>query len=154
MLTERLPHGQGWLTDFVYNGMPTLFGIIKSHLQIPAHFSIPPPHTPFGTCKSTRSSPFTYFSYCQKTHVIFKSINFLRQGTSSCAVIKKPRGWRAYRMMTPESLLPHPLFILNRAHLIFENHLIPKSQLNSRKPACTAFRTAHPRGSIAYPSCR
>ena len=25
-------------------------------------------------------------------------------------------------MTTPESLLPHPLFILNRAHSIFENH--------------------------------
>ena len=71
----------------------------------------PPPHIPFGTCKPTRSSPLTYFSYCQKILVIFKSINFLRRGTSSCAVIKKPRVWRAYRMTTPESLLQHPLFI-------------------------------------------
>ena len=84
MSAERLPLGQGWLTDFVYNGIPTLFRIIKSRLQIPAHFSVcrrtfdTATTYPFEACKPTRSSPLTYFSYCQKTHVVFKSINFLR----------------------------------------------------------------------------
>lgn len=67
-------------------------------------------------------SPTFRFLEKKRTHVISYS-SIRRQGTSLCEVIKKPRPQGAYRMPRLESLLPHPLFILTRAHTFFCNSL-------------------------------